>query len=303
MKRLLPFGSVVGRARMIAVAASLVSITALAAPSAIAQSAPDTRATAAQLTQASDAVLEADVAGTAWYTDQAKGKIVVTADQRVTAGQLTAIKKAAGAQAGSLEIKRTAGRFNRLIAGGEAIYSTGARCSLGFNTVRAGVYYALTAGHCTNGRGTWYTNPANTALLGWTAASSFPGNDFGVIQHAYPAAADGRVYLYNGTYRDIINAGNPYVGQFVERTGSTTGYHTGRVTALNATVNYGGGQLVYGLIQTNVCAAPGDSGGPLFAGNTAYGLLSGGSGNCTVGGTTFYQPVTEPLGLYGLSVF
>ncbi|MEU5401510.1 S1 family peptidase [Streptomyces sp. NPDC005963] len=300
LKRLLPLGSFTGRARTLAVAASLVTITALAAPSAIAEPS-DARASTARLAQASDAVLEADVAGTAWYTDRTSGKIVVTADQRVTAGQLTQIKKAAGA--GVLEIKRTAGTFNRLIAGGEAIYSTGARCSLGFNAVRGGIYYALTAGHCTNGRSTWYTNPASTVLLGTTVASSFPVDDYGIIQHANRAAADGRVYLYNGTYRDIINAGNPAVGQFVERTGSTTGYRNGRVTGLNATVNYGGGQLVYGLIQTNVCAQPGDSGGPLFSGNTAHGLLSGGSGNCTVGGTTFYQPVTEPLGLYGLSVF
>ncbi|MFE5854626.1 S1 family peptidase [Streptomyces sp. NPDC056500] len=303
LKRLLPLGSFTGRARMVAVTASLVTITALAAPHAVAEPSGTARATSAQLAQASEAVLEADVAGTAWYTDQKSGKIVVTADQRVTAGQLAQLKETVGARAGTLEIKRTAGTFNRLIAGGEAIYSTGARCSLGFNAVRAGIYYALTAGHCTNGRSTWYTNQASTVLLGTTVASSFPVDDYGIIRHANRAAADGRVYLYNGTYRDIVNAGTPAVGQFVERTGSTTGYHNGRVTGLNATVNYGGGQLVYGLIQTNVCAQPGDSGGPLFSGSTAHGLLSGGSGNCSVGGTTFYQPVTEPLGLYGLSVF
>ncbi|MGW9545036.1 trypsin-like serine protease, partial [Streptomyces celluloflavus] len=45
---------------------------------------------------------------------------------------------------------------------------------------------------------------------------------------------------------------------------------------------------------TTVCAEPGDSGGPLYGSNgTAYGLTSGGSGNCSSGGTTFFQPVTE----------
>ena len=52
-----------------------------------------------------------------------------------------------------------------------------------------------------------------------------------------------------------------------------------------------------------MCAQPGDSGGPLFAGTAALGLTSGGSGNCTVGGTTFYQPVTEALAVYGVNVY
>ena len=61
--------------------------------------------------------------------------------------------------------------------------------------------------------------------------------------------------------------------------------------------------VVSGLIRTNVCAEPGDSGGPLFAGTAAIGLTSGGSGNCTTGGTTFFQPVTEALSVYGLRVW
>jgi streptogrisin B len=94
------------------------------------------------------------------------------------------------------------------------------------------------------------------------------------------------------------------VGTTVTRDGSTTGIHSGRVTALNATVNYGGGDVVYGMIQTTVCAEPGDSGGSLYGTNgVAYGLTSGGSGNCTSGGTTFFQPVVEALNAYGVSVF
>ena len=108
--------------------------------------------------------------------------------------------------------------------------------------------------------------------------------------------------LYNGTSHDITAAGNAYVGQSVLRSGSTTGVWGGSVLALNATVNYAEGS-VSGLIRTNVCAEGGDSGGSLFAGNTALGLTSGGSGNCSSGGTTYFQPVTEPLGVYGVSVY
>ncbi|MEU9012303.1 S1 family peptidase [Streptomyces sp. NPDC048479] len=303
IKRFSPLRGVARRARLIAVASSLLTVSALAAPTAVAESADSVRATTAQLAQSSDAVLQADVPGTAWYTDKATGKLVVTADSTVSAAEIAKIKEAAGTRAGALEIERTTGRFNKLIAGGQAIYTGGGRCSLGFNVRSGSTYYALTAGHCTNIGSTWYTNSANTTVLGSTAGSSFPTNDYGIIRHSSASAADGRVYLYNGSYRDITAAGNASVGQSVQRSGSTSGLHSGTVTALNATVNYGGGDIVYGLIQTNVCAEPGDSGGPLFSGSTALGLTSGGSGDCSSGGTTFFQPVTEPLSAYGVSIF
>jgi streptogrisin D len=57
------------------------------------------------------------------------------------------------------------------------------------------------------------------------------------------------------------------------------------------------------MISTTVCAEPGDSGGALFAGNTALGLTSGGSGNCSAGGVTFFRPVTEALNVYGVRIY
>ncbi|MER5772607.1 S1 family peptidase [Streptomyces sp. NPDC001985] len=304
IKRFSLLGGASGRARLTAVAAGLLTVSALTAPSATAagRSAP-APATAAQLTEVSDAVLDADIAGTSWYKDPASGKVVVTADQTVSAQEIAAIKREAGARAGLLRIGYTPGSINKLVAGGEAIYSSGSRCSLGFNVRRGSTYSALTAGHCTKGTGTWYTGPSGTTALGSTAGSSFPVNDYGIVRHSNSSAADGRVYLYNGSYRDITASGNAQVGQSVQRSGSTTGLRGGRVTGLNASVNYGGGDVVHGMIQTNVCAEPGDSGGPLFAGGTALGLTSGGSGNCSSGGVTYFQPVGEALSAYGVSVY
>ncbi|MFE5829336.1 S1 family peptidase [Streptomyces sp. NPDC056488] len=289
--------------RLIAVLGAFVAASALTAPTSSAQQADTTRATSAALATTSSAVLQADVAGTAWYTDQATGKVVVTVDSTVSQSEIATLREAAGDNAGNLRIERTAGKINKLIAGGQAIYGGGGRCSLGFNVRSGSTYYALTAGHCTNGGSTWYTNSSQTTVLGSRAGTSFPTNDYGIIRHSNASAADGRVYLYNGSYRDITAAGNAYVGQSVQRSGSTTGLRGGTVTGLNATVNYGGGDIVYGLIQTNVCAEPGDSGGAMFSGTTALGLTSGGSGNCSSGGTTFFQPVTEALSAYGVSVF
>jgi streptogrisin B len=57
------------------------------------------------------------------------------------------------------------------------------------------------------------------------------------------------------------------------------------------------------MIQTTVCAEPGDSGGPLYDGTKALGITSGGSGDCKSGGTTFYQPVPEAANAYGVTVY
>ncbi|WP_181957552.1 S1 family peptidase [Streptomyces paludis] len=302
-KRFSPLGTISRRVRLLAVTSGLVTAVALAAPSAVAAPAPAPLPSAAALAVADAAVQDADIAGTAWYTDKATGKIVVTVDSTVTDAEIATIKRSVADTEAGLTIKHTEGRFTELIAGGQAIYAGGGgRCSLGFNVRSGSTYYALTAGHCTNISSAWYTNSATTVSLGTRAGSSFPGNDYGIIRHTSSANAEGRVYLYNGSYQTITSAANPTVGQTVRRSGSTTGLRSGTVTGLNATVNYGSGNIVTGLIQTNVCAEPGDSGGSLFNGTVAYGLTSGGSGNCTSGGTTFFQPVVAALNAYGVTL-
>ncbi|MFE0773674.1 S1 family peptidase [Streptomyces sp. NPDC058861] len=290
------------RIRLLAVTAGLAAAAALAVPTANADSAATTGAYgAAALAATGDAVRAADVAGTAWHVDTATGRLVVTADSTVSAAEIARIKQRAGANAAAIKVERTPGRFSKLISGGDAIYAdAGWRCSLGFN-VRdsAGAYYFLTAGHCTDGARTWYANSAKTTVLGTTAGSSFPGNDYGLVRYT-----NNSITKTGGVGSvDITSAGNATVGLSVTRRGSTTGTHSGSVTGLNATVNYGGGDIVSGLIRTNVCAEPGDSGGPLYSGSRAIGLTSGGSGNCSSGGTTFFQPVTEALSAYGVNVY
>jgi streptogrisin B len=285
------------RTRLLAVATGLTAAAALAVPTANAE---ETRTYSAhQLTAAGDAVLQADVPGTAWHVDEATGTLVVTADSTVSRAEIAKIKREAGTNAGALRIERTPGTFSKLISGGDAVYASGWRCSLGFNVRSGSTYYFLTAGHCTDGAGTWYTNSSRTTSIGPTTGSSFPGNDYGIVRYSNTSLSHpGTV---GGT--DITSAANATVGMSVTRRGSTTGTHSGSVTGLNATVNYGGGDIVYGMIRTNVCAEPGDSGGPLYSGSRAIGLTSGGSGNCSTGGTTFFQPVTEALSRYGVSVY
>ncbi|MCF2131144.1 S1 family peptidase [Strepomyces sp. STD 3.1] len=298
IKRTTPRSGITRRTRLIAVSTGLVAAAAVAIPSATAAPAPATFS-AAELSSASGAVLKADVPGTAWAVDSKSGRVLLTVDSTVSQAEIAKIKEQAGDKAGALTVKRTPGTFSKLIQGGDAIYASSWRCSLGFNVrSSSGAEYFLTAGHCTDGAGSWRSSSGGT-VIGQTAGSSFPGNDYGIVRYTGSVSRPGTA---NGV--DITRAATPSVGTTVIRDGSTTGTHSGRVTALNATVNYGGGDVVGGLIQTTVCAEPGDSGGSLYGSNgTAYGLTSGGSGNCSSGGTTFFQPVTEALSAYGVSVY
>jgi len=247
-------------------------------------------------------VQDATIPGTAWQTDP-DGRIIVSYDETVTGAKMSKLTSVTKQFGDRIKLEKMSGKLTKYIAGGDAIYGGQYRCSLGFNVRSGTTYYFLTAGHCGNIASSWYSNSAKTTLLGSTYGSSFPGNDYAIVKYSTSYTNHpGTVDLYNGSSQDITSAGNASVGQAVKRSGSTTGVHSGSVTATNATVNYAEGS-VSGLIKTNVCAEGGDSGGALFAGSVALGLTSGGSGNCSSGGTTYFQPVTEPLSVYGVSVF
>ena len=250
---------------------------------------------ASQLSAASNAVERSGVAGIAWYVDAAAHRVVITADSSVSPEEIATLRQAAGGNANALRLQRTAGVFTPLLSAGDAIYGGRYRCSLGFNVVSGSTYYFLTAGHCGKLADTWFTNSGHTTLIGPTVAFSFPGNDYALVRY------DNSSLSHPGGY----TVADAFVGEAVTRKGSTTGTHTGTVTALNVSVRYVGhpGGTVSGLIQTTVCAEPGDSGGPLYDGTKALGLTSGGSGDCTSGGTTFFQPVREAASTYGVTIF
>ncbi|GHB07426.1 MULTISPECIES: S1 family peptidase [Streptomyces] len=244
---------------------------------------------------------KATLPGTAWAVDPVSNKVVVTADRTVDGAawdKLSAVVDGLGSKA---ELKKSAGEFKPLIAGGEAIWGGTGRCSLGFNVVKDGEPYFLTAGHCTEGITSW-SDSQGGAEIGANEGSSFPDNDYGLVKYTADVEHPSEVDLYNGSTQAITKAGDATVGMSVTRSGSTTQVHDGEVTALDATVNYGNGDIVNGLIQTTVCAEPGDSGGSLFSGDTALGLTSGGSGDCSAGGETFFQPVPEALAAYGAEI-
>jgi streptogrisin C len=242
---------------------------------------------------------------TGWHVDEATNAVVVS----VYGSEFSAQKWASGLGA-SVRFEHVSEQPKALwnLIGGQAIRtSSGSRCSLGFNArSSSGARYVITAGHCTNLGGTW---SGSGGTIGTVSGSSFPTNDYGRITVSSSSATQtGLVDRYSsGSDVRVAGANAAGTGAAVCRSGSTTGWHCGSITATNATVCYSQG-CVYQTIRTNVCAEPGDSGGSLVtnpgSGTSvqAQGMTSGGSGNCRSGGTTYYQPVREALSAYGLSI-
>jgi streptogrisin C len=233
---------------------------------------------------------------TGWHTDAKTGSVVITV--RPGAKDVSAFL-AQAKQAGPVTVETAAApqTFAAGTVGGDPYYINGnTRCSIGFS-VQGGF---ISAGHC---------GTPGSSVVGWDgsqmgsfAGSTFPGNDWSFIQTGYGWWNVG-VVLGWGTVSDAPVRGSNVapVGTSVCRSGSTTHWHCGTILGMNQTVNYAQG-AVYGMTQTDVCAEPGDSGGSFISGDQAQGVTSGGYGNCSSGGQTWFQPVNPILQHFGLSL-
>ncbi|MCX5204012.1 S1 family peptidase [Streptomyces sp. NBC_00237] len=249
------------------------------------------------------AVLEerAKIAGTSWGLDPRTNQIAVEADRTVSARDLARLRKVADSLGGAVRIARVPGVLKKEIIGGDAIYGGGYRCSSAFNVKKGTATYFVTAGHCTNAAASWSATSGGP-VVGAREGTSFPTNDYGLVRFTDGSSPGGTVNKYNGSAQDISSAADAVVGQSLQKSGSTTKLTSGKVTAVNVTVNYGDGP-VYGMVRTTACSAGGDSGGAHFAGGVALGIHSGSSGCTGTAGSAIHQPVKEALSVYGVSVY
>lgn len=243
------------------------------------------------------------VPGTAWALDYKNNEVVVRGDSTVSASDWSRLTEVAEGVGGFVRMERTEGTFTTRVNGAQPILSTAGRCSAGFNVTDGKTDYILTAGHCGPDGSVWFADDRGREQVGTSLRGSFPGDDYSLVKYDSGRAGEGAdvVAVGDGKGVRITGVADPEVGQKIFRSGSTSGLREGEVTALNATVNYPEG-TVTGLIETNVCAEPGDSGGPMFADGIALGVTSGGSGDCAAGGTTFFQPVTKALTELGVKL-
>jgi streptogrisin C len=235
----------------------------------------------------------------AWAISPQDNAVIVDASDEAAAKAWIA---SSGADASAVQVRASAGRPKPLyeIRGGDAYYtSQGYRCSIGFAARRGTALGFTSAGHC--GTPGVTTTGYNQVAQGSFQLSSFPGDDFSWVQTNADWTAAGVVNGYSAGILPVRGAAVTQPGGSVCRSGSTTQWHCGTVQALNSTVNYPEGS-VSGLTRTNVCAEGGDSGGSFISGDQAQGMTSGGSGNCTSGGTTYFQPIAEALSRGGLTL-
>lgn len=232
-----------------------------------------------------------------YFVDVATNKLVIEAlaDSHTQAKEL-ALK--AGLTEHEFEVRTVDSLPTTMstVQGGNAyIINNRGRCSVGFS-VKGGF---LSAGHCGK-KGDSVTTP-NGIPLGTFEGSIFPGKDMSYIKTIPGTTLTGYVNSYGHGTLPVRGSSEVAIGAAVCRSGSTTGFHCGRITGKNSRVVYPQG-TVLGLTQTNVCAEPGDSGGSFFTGDQAQGFTSGGRGNCRQGGTTYFQPVNPALETYRVSL-
>ncbi|WP_210593496.1 S1 family peptidase [Streptomyces sp. GESEQ-35] len=243
--------------------------------------------------------LSAPLGVSSWHVDPTANTVVVNVveDERADNDVQRFVSRAR--EAGPVTVRTVPAAPQTFAAGtvgGDPYYTGNVRCSIGFS-VHGGF---VTAGHC-SGAGAG-VNGWDGSYIGNFQGSSFPDNDY-----AWVNVGSGwwtvPVVLGWGTVPDQLVRGSSVapVGSSICRSGSTTHWHCGTVLAMNETVNYSQG-AVHQMTKTSVCAEPGDSGGSFISGDQAQGVTSGGWGNCSGGGETWFQPINEILGRYGLTL-
>ncbi|MEU5693017.1 S1 family peptidase [Actinosynnema sp. NPDC020468] len=231
----------------------------------------------------------------AWHVDPAADVVVVKHAPGAQA-QARAWVAARGVDAGAVRYAEVRRPVRPLIdvVGGNRYWTSKYGCSVGF-AVQGGF---ISAGHCGK------VGETTTQPGGRFEGSSFPNDDMAFVRTNAGETPVGAVNDYNGGRVAVAGSQESPVGSSICRSGGTTGWHCGTIGSRDATVDYGSDiGKVYQLIETTVCAEPGDSGGSAISGSQAQGVTSGGSGDCKGGAaTTYFQPVAEILRSYDVTL-
>ncbi|WP_155981089.1 S1 family peptidase [Nocardia sp. CNY236] len=184
---------------------------------------------------------------------------------------------------------------NRAFTAGDG-YASGSdgvslRCSLGFNGIdhRTGDTVNITAGHCNpdipsaghgNAAGIYELNGNQPGpLLGVFEKSVLGEQDYSIVRisdRAEGQFSNSGVRIPGSAPMVIEGVGTPVVGAPVCKSGMRTGFSCGVINAVDQTVRVGDHMLSQSF-SANICALPGDSGGPIVTGRLALGISSASS--------------------------
>ena len=194
-----------------------------------------------------------------------------------------------------------------------------ATCSVGFKALGNvnGNRFVLTAGHCAEAAGEWQSPPFSYTNPGYIGAIqeyvTAPASDYAKIK------ANGNYWdkpswpvkvAYWGTNQEqaINYEAYSYIGQYVCHAGANSGASCGTVTALNLVSHQPEGDIYNRTEVQTICSKGGDSGGPVFTGDTALGIFT--HNNVGVEGENpeychekgYYTEITEAADAMGVTV-
>ncbi|MFJ3959031.1 alpha-lytic protease prodomain-containing protein [Arthrobacter sp. NPDC090010] len=249
-----------------------------------------------------------------WGVDVEKNTVTVS----VLAGSKDAATRKAVAQAKKLgaTVTQTDGvpHATASMVGGEeyGFVENGGNyvCSVGFVARdSSGRNAMVSAGHCAVDSSNF---TFKGAPLGSVIGARYPGNDYSAFRLDSSVTPTASVSTWNGSTVAVSGSQEGAVGAQVCKSGRTTGWTCGTITAKNRSVSYGS-DSISGLTVHNACVEQGDSGGSNISGTQAQGVTSGAnlysSGGRLVCGASvgranesFYQPVAPILSAYGLTL-
>lgn len=234
-------------------------------------------------------------------TDEKTGEVVVTvraaaAERTGVLAKLTEVGKLVG-QAIRIETSEAAERLADIRGGSKVDSPSASWCTSGFSVKRTdGVTGVLTAGHC-EGINNYYNSNGTRIALSFSTELFNATQDVEVHTSGYVERPE--FYADSSTSARVLTGrrtrASTAVGQQVCHRGATSGYSCGLVSQTNYAPTTSGacGTVACSPVYIRVAGdaqtacAVGDSGGPVFIGQTAVGILkmtaSSGSakGQCT----------------------
>ncbi len=267
------------------------------------------------LAELRDQIILSAPPGSSSYVDKAARRVVL----RIAGTASTALAATVGRQRGQVVLQTGASPGGELsgIVGGHEIDGPLGPCTAGFMALdQWGDDYVVTAGHCVVGGGGWRRNGKRLGH-GGSWINSLQG-DFGSIVITHNFTGQARVNSENGGSLGIqpvwgIEALPVPTSRLLCKMGRTTRYTCGSVLNYDVTVTTRTGKVIGGLIETNLCAKPGDSGAPLFTtmyvsnppAAMAVGIASLGTDLLDCSNPAYkswYQPIGEALDTMGLTL-
>ncbi|MGH1489147.1 MAG: ricin-type beta-trefoil lectin domain protein [Acidimicrobiales bacterium] len=244
---------------------------------------------------------EAFAGTTGWYVDLITNAVVV---ETANAAGLSAYLEQAGLSTEALTFTDAVESWQTVSLQGAERYETQftvgtGLCSIGF-AVEGGF---VTAGHCTEDIGRRVWNSTQTELIGHVERRNNVGGDAAFIRLDPGHVVRPEIKTDSGTV-EIHGSLNAPVGATVCRSGASTGTRCGPLITRNSS------ELLNGVLKTNMvragmCSTIGDSGGPLYWGNQAQGVLARTNSSCEdlqPNAWSSFHPVNEILSEWGLTL-